>query len=293
MLAALPLLCALDLNKTKTLVELVDRHLRSRYRSFFDRSERIHPCLPVKSRKLINDNIWGVHPYYWPELALIDTPIMQRLRRIHQTSLAYYTYPSMRHSRFEHALGVVIASDLMYRHLRLSHDYDTLRFVNEVFTARRIDPPTRINPLDDPVRLELRLAALLHDTGHSLFSHTSEPHYGALQPVAEARHELEQLLGKRIGAGEVVSAAIAWSPAVHDYLAFVLKKLKDPGAQGRFQLVDQFEIGLMILGATSRPETQFLADIISSALDADKLDYLRRDGEAAGLQISFSYDRLL
>ena len=39
------------------------------------------------------------------EIAVIDTPQMQRLRGIRQLGAAYYVYPSAHHTRFEHCLG--------------------------------------------------------------------------------------------------------------------------------------------------------------------------------------------
>ncbi|MDH7506644.1 MAG: HD domain-containing protein, partial [Candidatus Thermoplasmatota archaeon] len=40
------------------------------------------------------------------EVSIIDLPIVQRLRRIHQTGLAFFTYPCTTHNRFQHTLGV-------------------------------------------------------------------------------------------------------------------------------------------------------------------------------------------
>ncbi|MEM3860760.1 MAG: hypothetical protein QW478_15430 [Candidatus Micrarchaeaceae archaeon] len=49
----------------------------------------------------------------------------------------------------------------------------------------------------------------------------------------------------------------------------------------------------MIIGRTKHPYSQFLGDIISSGFDADKLDYLMRDGRATGLPVSYDLDRYL
>ena len=66
-----------------------------------------HPILQAKRSKVIHDNLWGTVRFTWRELALIDSPIIQRLRDIHQTGLAFHVYPSARHTRFEHSLGAV------------------------------------------------------------------------------------------------------------------------------------------------------------------------------------------
>ena len=37
---------------------------------------------------------------------VIETPVFQRLRYIHQNQLGHYVYPHLEHSRFSHSLGV-------------------------------------------------------------------------------------------------------------------------------------------------------------------------------------------
>ena len=51
-------------------------------------------------------------------------------------------------------------------------------------------------------------------------------------------------------------------------------------------------ISLMIIGRAWHPYLQFLGDIVSSAFDADKLDYLLRDATAAGLPLRYDLDPL-
>jgi len=96
-----------------SVTALLDDYLKSKHELFFG-SEPEHPFLELKPYKDIHDPIWGTNGFSWRELALIDTPIMQRLRRIHQTGLAYHVYPSSRHSRFEHSLGVAIVATKVF-----------------------------------------------------------------------------------------------------------------------------------------------------------------------------------
>ncbi len=84
------------------------------------------------------------------ELAIIDNPIFQRLRRIRQLSGAHLTYPSAQHTRFEHSLGVLhIASQ-----------------AGQALKEKGILKQDQIEIL--------RLAGLLHDIGHGPFSHLFE-----------------------------------------------------------------------------------------------------------------------
>ena len=78
--------------------------------------------------------------------ALLDTPPVQRLRRISQLGTVGLVYPSANHTRFEHSLGVYHLADRALDHLGI-----------EGQQAERV-----------------RAAALLHDIGHAPYSHNIE-----------------------------------------------------------------------------------------------------------------------
>jgi HD superfamily phosphohydrolase len=78
--------------------------------------------------------------------ALLDTPPVQRLRRIAQLGTVTLVYPSANHTRFEHSLGVYHLADEALAHLGIRGQQ-----------AERV-----------------RAAALLHDVGHAPYSHNLE-----------------------------------------------------------------------------------------------------------------------
>ncbi len=96
--------------------------------------------------KFIRDSIHGDLHLGKFEIELIDTPQIQRLRRIKQLGFTYLVYPGANHTRFEHSIGT------MYLASRLA---DNLA-------------------LDDYQKSILRVCAILHDSGHGPFSHVSE-----------------------------------------------------------------------------------------------------------------------
>jgi HD superfamily phosphohydrolase len=97
-------------------------------------------------------------------LALLETPQVQRLRRIRQLGFSNLVYPGANHTRFEHSLGVY--------HL-----------------ARHM-----VKQVDELQKEDLLAAALLHDIGHGPFSHATEGiviHYSRKSHV-----DVEELLRK-------------------------------------------------------------------------------------------------
>jgi len=98
----------------------------------------------------IRDPVHGYIKITENERAVIDSPFLQRLRRIHQLAGAYMVYPGGVHSRFEHVLGTMHVAGLIAESI-----------------ADKVG-------LDDEKIQQLRLAALLHDVGHGPFSHLFE-----------------------------------------------------------------------------------------------------------------------
>ncbi|MCL4321173.1 MAG: HD domain-containing protein [Deltaproteobacteria bacterium] len=106
------------------------------------------------------DPIYG---YIWltdNEKNIIDQPIFQRLRRIHQLALTKYVYPTAEHSRFTHSLGVLQSATNIFLDLYKINK----KTIYEIFGNADIIKTFKI----------LRYVALLHDIGHLPFSHATE-----------------------------------------------------------------------------------------------------------------------
>ena len=54
---------------------------------------------------ILRDPLWNNVRLDPLALALIDTPVVQRLRYVRQLGHAFLVYPGATHSRFEHAVG--------------------------------------------------------------------------------------------------------------------------------------------------------------------------------------------
>jgi HD superfamily phosphohydrolase len=272
-----------------SIVRHLDDYLVQSHPSTFG-SAPAHPILKAKRSKVIHDNLWGTVRFTWRELALIDCPIIQRLRDIHQTGLAFYVYPSSRHTRFEHSLGAVTIASRVFDAL-LQRQRNDIRDIVKALGARQEEVDKSILRL----KQELRLAALLHDTGHSLYSHTSELVYEELGPLENASAELSSFLGKEKGAGEVLSFCFALTRAVAQLLHRIETKglIGDIASDDYDGAINPINVALIIVGRATHPFLQFLGDIVSSAFDVDKLDYLLRDADNAGLPLRYDLDRYL
>jgi HD superfamily phosphohydrolase len=190
------------------------------------------------------------------EADLINSPWLQRLRRIHQLQTAWYVYPMADHARFSHSLGAMELAG---------------RFARAVYAPFYAFHRGSLNgeplPETEHVVETFRIAGLLHDVGHGPLTHLLDRQY--LKPRFDITHE--DLAGKIIEdeLRELV-AGIRRSPdgPFEEPLDIeVIRNLIKKGAEER-------------LHGIWRP----LHQIIRGAFDADKMDFLLRDGLLCGEQ---------
>lgn len=62
----------------------------------------------IEAPKVIHEAITGSNLFQPHEIALLDLPIVQRLRSINQVGLANLVFPSSNHCRFDHTVGVAV-----------------------------------------------------------------------------------------------------------------------------------------------------------------------------------------
>lgn len=122
------------------------------------------------SFKRIRDPLYGFIQVDNDDLKLIDHKLVQRLRWVSQLPLEQLVYPSAKHSRFEHSLGVMhlagIAAGNLVRNSKK-------RF-KEAARAHEILREHSFKSQRDIFVRCARWAGLLHDVGHAPFSHTLE-----------------------------------------------------------------------------------------------------------------------
>jgi hypothetical protein len=150
---------------------------------------------PVAKGKRIFDPIHRFIELDAGEVALLEAPAVQRLRRLRQLGLAYLAFPSAEHSRFTHALGALAIGTQALEAIKA---YSPAAFASERDYA-------------DQRRL-LRASLLLHDVGHGPFSH-------ACESVLGIRHEArtERILARE----EIAHALAAIDVDANDVLALI------------------------------------------------------------------------
>lgn len=161
----------------------------------------------------------------------------------------------------------------------------------------------------------LRAASLIHDIGHLPYSHIFENALEALlhekidkvfaiaDSVKEKRRQLSSLLQKFSDA----SGHPGHQPALHEIVGLVLAKQLAGELKVRVALADfkeqksdaiarmrfcafVLELAIELLRGDLFPIT---ASIIKGTIDADRLDFVKRDGIASGLfQSGIDFDRL-
>lgn len=193
--------------------------------------------------------------------AIIDTSHFQRLRRIEQTSIRS-VFPCARHDRFIHSLGVFHIGSKIIDHLRQSNDLpNNYELIFESY----------------------RFACLLHDVGHSPFSHTFEEYFdnqfsdlkGILcNLVKEDLFEREWKSQPDPSAEHEKMSAIV---ALGIYNEFIVSKGASP------ELVARMIIGLKYENKSIFSYENAMIDLIhGDVIDADGLDYVCRDTWASG-----------
>ncbi|MDH4121274.1 MAG: HD domain-containing protein [Deltaproteobacteria bacterium] len=217
----------------------------------------------------------GTIPFQPRERALMDHPLVQRLRSISQLGFASLVYPGATHSRFTHALGVMHLAGKVFDQIAARSPLADMYTPAELAEFRQV----------------VRVAGLLHDAGHFPFSHAFEPllplkHQVGLPPQwfppgyiqGQANHE-------------DYSVAAVYRLATETPALLSMEEAQDASS-----LIHQEVIPSPRL--TGRPGVPaihpLLRGIVSGEIDADRMDYLRRDSHYAGVSYGlFDLDRLI
>lgn len=283
-----------------------------------------------RSLRFVRDPIHDYVPFSWLEEVIIDSPLFQRLRYISQNAIAHQTYPSNRTARFTHSLGTMHLGGQFFEAIVRNSDVEVLdAFSNAVGSLIEFVCETHMLDFDKVIRhltdepdsfyrhlgfeprdksaqsrtlaericvlQGIRLACVLHDIGHPVFSHTGEAVLDAqlaIPPVenqariafrsallgadaSEQHRALHESLGARI-----MDRILRKSIPEGDGLTFSQVCLHLARGIVR-ERIDGFEDPDGVLKA--------MHGIVSGEVDADRADYVQRDGYASAFEFG-TYD---
>jgi HD superfamily phosphohydrolase len=236
------------------------------------------------------DPIHGIIRLTDLEIKCIDHPLFQRLRTIKQNTFLYKVFPSAMHTRFEHSLGVMNLSYEILKHLQLnSYRFDKKNNNEHIFTYMDKLPHKNIQ--------ELRLAALFHDIGHGPMSHQFDSflpkktylkeHIGKLFPDL-----FDMIDGEKI---EHEHISLIFVKAIYDSLDPVNKaKINIDNVMKIIESKYMEKTIISDIEGNKIDILPMLTSIISSCpIDADRMDYLQRDGYFSGVKCGvYDFNRL-
>lgn len=246
--------------------------------------------------KIIRDSIHG-YIEIEPDIAkqIIDSELFQRLKRIEQTSMRCL-YPAARHDRFIHSIGTYYLSTMIYHILE-----DKFSYLMQTKEYEDILPDHYTIKC---IGINFTLAALLHDIGHSPFSHTLENYFkfekvdyeGSVIPKIEAElfDEVRKICGENYKFFQIDFRAA--SPAAHEIVSSIvllrcfIPELTSIAANRKVELNLEFLVraimGVLYLSNIQEKSQSikncYIKLLNSSAIDVDKLDYITRDSQLSG-----------
>lgn len=186
----------------------------------------IIPSQPTRLMTRVRDPIHDYIDLSSVQVKLVDTPAYQRLRWIKQLGPANLVYPGANHTRHEHCMGTSHVVSKMADSAGLNSDEKQLASV----------------------------AGLLHDLGHTAFSHLGDEIHG-------------------VEAHEIRTTQLISQTEISDILS-------DEGID--YKAVNQIITGNHQLGP-----------LVSGDLDGDRLDYLVRDAHYTGVSTGVDMGRLI
>ena len=232
-------------------------------------------------------------------LAIVDTPIFQRLRNLHQLGVCYLIFPNANNNRFEHSIGTYHLAEILIekliknskhgeinkglleikyirkyllRHFELDDNEESIEFLEKINTVL----------IDDYLIELIKIAGLVHDIGHGPFSHLFDEWLHSQEDIAHsdfAEHESRSIeLFKNIIKNQTIII------------------LDENYRMAEFIDSDAFNFISELINPSDKTPKNFIFQIISNSLnglDVDKLDYLYRDSFYLGSGNPYDLSRVI
>jgi uncharacterized protein len=276
-------------------------------------------------QRTIHDPIHGTIRLSNLEMDIVEHPLFRRLHNVRQNSFLYNVFPSAKHTRFEHSIGVMHLAGKMFEALLengdiadKSGDIADLSNINELL-ERTEGVGINLYKLfeDDISKLnlafkQLRVAALLHDIGHGPLSHLFDSYAPTVEEFLNILNTDEQneiLLAIKKLLEDYAQEKNSETNQIrieHEHVSIyftyrILKNLSKKHSEIDDKFIKnvltilnpELSLGEIIVGEYN--VIKLLNDIVASApIDCDRMDYLKRDSYFAGVPYgNYSEERVL
>lgn len=267
------------------------------------------------NHKLIMDPVHGGIPLLRHEVAIVDHPLFQRLRYICQNDILSLVFPGATHSRFLHSIGAMHVGGRMFMAMVENSLKRRAKARYQGVPGNTLEAISYFNRL-------VRAACLLHDSGHCSFSHQFS-RTPAIKTLLEQHDRFDQLW-RGVDTTPIYRAKPDELEHEHYSIRIAHQILQDISL-GDYQLeardvlslmettelqpsqrFEQHALALWPLiqaeqdldseapGDIAQKLQRVLSGIISGELDADRADYMLRDGFHSSVTIGgFNLDHLL
>ncbi len=213
---------------------------------------------------IIYDNIHGYITLDSIATSIVNTPIFQRLRNIHQTGVLYLVFPTATHSRFEHSIGTYHLATKMITNIRKNQP--DLEITDEIITL-------------------IGIAGLCHDLGHMMFSHLFDDHFLVDLPNYKTLCEqTENVIHENRSITLLNYLVSKYNVDLNKDQLKVIADLINPKNAEYSKWKSKYQVGRWIFQIISNP---------LNSIDVDKFDYIVRDTQAVGLKFSFDFSRII
>lgn len=280
--------------------------------------------MSIEIVRRIRGNLHGSIDVSEYEDLVIGHKYFQRLRLIKQTAFLSYVFPGASHTRFEHSLGVMHLAARAWEKIfdnqkRLQRS--CLKNKNFAAIEKQFSQDNHHGSLfktfflidelfqDDYVAQCLRVAALLHDVGHPPFSHSGEKFLPTLDSMIEQKEDsnIPQYLGDYLVALRDMRPDLGKKPVRHEMFTIIIldQIINEVNAKSKDLdfLIEAQDVAAIILPQIPPVEDsplsknfarQICHQILSGEIDVDRMDYLLRDSQEAGVVYGlFDVDRIL
>ncbi|MCK6593646.1 MAG: hypothetical protein L6Q33_00430 [Bacteriovoracaceae bacterium] len=275
--------------------------------------------MPADKPLLVRDIIHGDMYFDHPLELVIDHELFQRLKFIVQNGICYQVFPGMTHTRFQHSLGVChlalnwfdnlitksAATDFIVNMAKINNP--TISDGYEISLKDTSDCYKFIEEDKTIWKFLVGLAALTHDLGHGPFSHLLEDakFIPADQFVSDASNlfpgKLHFILTSYINDRYNIKKIdrVDHEDITLVYLSVIFSELKGKHpyfSEDNFEIVSALiskefkhfmleEYKVKKYSKSTQQAINLLISLTSGFIDADRLDYVIRDSQMAGVNI--------